>query len=413
MMKGAMRFGEAIKVALEAIWAHKLRSFLTLLGVIIGVATVILVVMGIEGFNAYFNDRIADLGANAFAVRKFGFITSWEDFLKQNRRNKDITFDDLRAILENPRRRYVRDAAAEVTTVGQVKYGAQTLQDVRITGVSFNMGEIDRLEIAEGRYLTREEEERSRAVCVVGADIVKEFFPATDPLGREIRIAGLPFRIVGVAEEQGTIFGQPQDNFVIIPISTFRKVFSTRRSIGIRVAATSTEDIPRAVDEVRMVLRARRHLRYDEEDNFGIITAEAINSFRERMLGTIQLATIGLASIALIVGGIVIMNIMLVSVVERTREIGIRKSVGARRRDILLQFLAESVTLALIGGAIGILFAFSLGKLAASLFEIRMELPVDWTLLAVAIAGSVGLISGVYPAYKAAGLDPVEALRAE
>jgi len=318
-----MSLVEAIKIALDAIWTHSLRSFLTLLGIIIGVATVILVVMGIEGFNAYFNDRIADLGSNAFRVSKFGFVTSYEDFIKQLKKNKDVTFDDMRAILENPRRRFVQDAAAEVITRSTVKFGSQTLQDVQIRGVSYNMIGIDKLTVAEGRYISRDEEERSRYVCFIGSDIAKEFFLGVDPLGKEIKIAGLPFRIVGVAKEQGTIFGMPQDNFAIIPISTFHKLFSSRRSISIRVAATGPDDINQAVDEVRSVLRSRRHLQYSEEDNFGILTSEALNKFREEMLGTIQIATIGVASIALIVGGIVIMNIMLVSVTERTSTVSL------------------------------------------------------------------------------------------
>jgi putative ABC transport system permease protein len=404
---------EAIKIALGAIWAHKLRSFLTLLGIIIGVAAVILVVMGIEGFNAYFNDRVADLGSNAFYVSKFGMITSWDDFLKQSRRNKDVTFEDVEAILNNPRRRYVRDAAAEVSTMGQVKLGAQTLQDVRIYGVTHNMIEIDKKEVAEGRYISREEEERSRFVCFIGWDVAKEFFESVDPIDKEIKIAGLPFRVVGVGEEQGTVFGLPRDNYVIIPITTFQKVFSTRRTIGIRVSATGPLDINNAVDEVRVVLRSRRHLGYSEEDNFGILTSEGLMSFRDKMVGTIQMATIGVASIALLVGGIVIMNIMLVSVTERTREVGIRKSVGARRQDILLQFLYESITLALIGGSLGILLAYGLGKLASTLLHLPLNLPLGWTAAAVLISAGVGLFSGVYPAYKAATLDPVEALRAE
>jgi putative ABC transport system permease protein len=408
-----MSFFEAVKIALDAIWAHKLRSFLTLLGIIIGVATVILVVMGIEGFNSYFNDRVADLGSNAFLVNKFGLATSIEDFIKQSRRNKDITFEDMDAILNNPRKRFVHDAAAEMGTIASVKYGSQSLQDITITGVTHNKIEIDKKSIAAGRYISRDEEERSRFVCFIGADVAKEFFSSVDPIDKELKIAGLPFRVVGVADEIGTVFGIPRDNYVHIPITTFEKIFSSRQSIGIQVAATGTEEINRAVDEVRGVIRSRRHLQYSDEDNFGIMTSEGINSFREKMTSKIQLATIGVASVALVVGGIVIMNIMLVSVTERTREIGIRKSIGARRRDILEQFLYESITLAIIGGAIGILLAYGGGKLASWAFKIRMELPMAWTVAAALISAGVGLFSGVYPAYKAAALDPVEALRSE
>ncbi|MBI3951283.1 MAG: ABC transporter permease [Acidobacteria bacterium] len=406
---------ESTKIALDAIWAHKLRSFLTLLGVIIGVAAVIVVVMLVEGFNAFFKEQVADLGSNAFIVTRFGIedITSLEGFLEAARRNKDITDEDLEAIQSNPRRRYVRDAAALKSAAGQVKYGSQVLQDVIIRGVSYNMVEIDNVHVAEGRYISREEEEHSRTTCFIGTDLVKEFFPGVDPLGKEIKIGGLPFRVVGVAEEIGAVFGQPQDNFVIIPISTFEKLFGHIGSISIRVAALNADNINRAVEEVRVVLRNRRHLKYHDRDNFGIVTSEAINNFYESVSKTIQLAIIGVASIALVVGGIVIMNIMLVSVAERTREIGIRKSVGARRGDILLQFLSESITLSLIGGLIGMGVAYLGGRILAWQLDLPIALPLGWTVAAVVVSASIGLFSGVYPAYRAATLDPVESLRSE
>lgn len=404
---------ETTKIALDAIWAHKLRSFLTLLGVIIGVAAVIIVVMLVEGFNAYFKEQVADLGSNAFLVSRFGLITSLEEFIRAAKQNKDITYEDLEAILSNPRRRYVRDAAALKSTQGTVKYGSRVLQDVVIRGVSYNMIEIDNVHVAEGRYISREEEQHNRTACFVGADIVKEFFPGLDPLGKEIKLSGLPFRIVGVAEEMGTMLGQPQDNFVVIPISTFEKLYGTRGSISIRVAAMSADAIDKAVDEVRVVLRNRRHLKYHEPDNFGILTSEAINNFYQSVTRTIQIAIIGVASIALVVGGIVIMNIMLVSVAERTREIGIRKSVGARRGDILMQFLSESVTLSTIGGLIGMGLAYLGGRLVAWQLGLPVALPLGWTVAALVISATVGLFSGVYPAYRAAGLDPVESLRFE
>jgi putative ABC transport system permease protein len=404
---------ESAKVALEAIWAHKLRSFLTLLGVIIGVAAVIVVVMLVEGFNAYFKEQVASLGSNAFMVNKFGFITSVEDFVEASKRNKDITYEDLQAILSNPRRRYVLDAGASKSVVGQIKYGSQTLQDVSVRGVSHNMVQIDSVHVDEGRYISREEELHSRPTCFIGADIVKEFFSGVDSIGKEIKIGGLPFRIVGIAEGQGTVLGQPQDNFVIIPVTTYEKLYGHTGSISIRVAAISAESIDKAVEEVRVVLRNRRHLKYHESDNFGILTSEAINNFYDSVSSTIQVAIIGVASIALVVGGIVIMNIMLVSVAERTREIGIRKSVGASRGDILLQFLSESITLSMMGGLIGMAIAYLLGRLLAWQLDLPIALPLGWTIASMVLSASIGLFSGVYPAYRAAGLDPVESLRSE
>lgn len=404
---------ESTKIALDAIWAHKLRSFLTLLGVIIGVAAVIVVVMLVEGFNAYFKEQVANLGSNAFLVNRFGLITRLDEFIEATKRNKDVTHEDLQAILSNPRRRYVLDAAAAKSTVGQVKYGSQTLQDVEIRGVSYNMVEIDNVKVAEGRYISREEEEHSRTACFIGTDIKKELFPGVDPMGKEIKIGGLPFRVVGVAEEIGTVLGQPQDNFVVIPTTTFDKLYGRTSSIVIRVAAINAEAINKAVEEVRVVLRNRRHLKYNEPDNFGILTSEKINNFYESVSSTIQLAIIGVASIALVVGGIVIMNIMLVSVAERTREIGIRKSVGARRGDILMQFLSESITLSLIGGMVGMGLAYLVGRGLAWELDLPIALPIGWTVAAMLVSATIGLFSGVYPAYRAAVLDPVESLRSE
>ncbi|MBI4469747.1 MAG: ABC transporter permease [Acidobacteria bacterium] len=408
-----MNVAETTRVGLDAIWAHKLRSFLTLLGIIIGVATVIAVVMMVEGFNTYFNEKVADLGSNAFVIRKVGFVTSMEEMFEQNRKNKNVTLDDMEAIINNPRRQFVLEAAARLSSGGELKYGSQTLTDITIEGVSHNMVDIDQVKVAEGRYISQEDEQRRRYVCFIGSNVERELFPSIDPIDRELKVAGLPFRVIGVAEELGTVMGQPQDNYVNIPISTYMKIFGSRRSISIRVAAINGDAISHAIDEVRVVLRNRRHLKYAAEDNFGIITSDSLKEFRDSALGTIQLVSVGVASIALIVGGIVVMNIMLVSVTERTREIGIRKSMGARRADILWQFLVESVTLALLGGAIGIGLAYSGGKIVSYFTDFLLVLPLGWTIAATVVSAAVGLFSGVYPAYKAAGLDPVEALRSE
>ncbi len=409
-----MNIRETTSVGLDAIRAHKLRSFLTLLGIIIGVAAVIAVVMMVEGFNTYFNEKMADLGSNAFVVSKLGLITSLDEWIEQNKKNKNVTLDDMEAILSNPRRQYVRDAAAGLRMPQQqLKHGTQSLQDITIRGNSFNMVDIDNVKVAEGRYPSQEDEQHSRLVCLIGADVRRELYTSLDPINRELKISGLPFRVVGVAEALGTTFGQSQDNFVIIPVTTFMKTFGSRRSIGIRVAAINADAVDPAIDEVRIVMRARRHLRYGDQDNFAVITSQNIKDLRDRILGTVQMVTIGVASIALIVGGIVIMNIMLVSVTERTREIGIRKSIGARRKDILTQFLCESITLAVIGGAIGIALAYTAAVVVTALTEYRLVLPLGWTVATTLISAAVGLFSGVYPAYRAARMDPVEALRSE
>jgi putative ABC transport system permease protein len=406
-----MKFTESVSLALAAITAHKLRSFLTLLGIIFGVATVIVVVSLIEGFNKYFSEKIADLGSNAFVVNKMGIVTSLQEWMDRSKKNKDIKIDDLKAIKEHPT--YVRDAAAMVRRRGEVKWEKQLLQDVEVMGVSANMIEIDSVKVEQGRYIGEMDEEHSRAVVFVGHEIVKQFFPGLDPIGKEIKVDGRVFTIIGTAQEMGTVFGNPRDNFVLLPISTFQNIYGSRASIAIRVAAIGPESVERAQDEVRVVLRARRHLNYNDEDNFGIVTSDALNKLREQVFGTISVVAIGVTSISLVVGGVVIMNIMLVSVTERTREIGIRKSLGARRMDIVRQFLAESTTLALIGGIIGVSIAWGLSKLATVFFSLPTALPIMWTIVALSVSASIGMFFGIYPAWKAAKLDPIQALRAD
>ena len=406
-----MRFFEALGLALSSIKAHKLRSFLTLLGIIFGVATVIVVVSLIEGFNKYVDEKIADLGSNAFIVNKMGMVTSLQEWIDRNKKNKDIKLDDLRAIQDHPV--YVRDAAAMMRRRGEVKRGTQTLQDVEMLGVSYNMIDIDTIKVGQGRYISHDEDEHSRYTCFVGYDIVNKFFPSVDPLDKEIKIDGRPFRIVGVAQEIGSVFGNPRDGFVIVPISTFQNIYGSRGSISIRVAATTPDTIVNAQDEVRVILRGRRHLNYQDPDNFGIVTSDGINNLRQQIFGTVSIVTVGITSIALVVGGIVIMNMMLVSVTERTREIGLRKSLGARRRDILKQFLAESTALSLFGGCVGVAMAYGLAKLGTLLFSLPTALPIFWTIMALTVSASIGLFFGIYPAYKAARLDPIEALRAD
>lgn len=409
-----MPYVEALKLALSAILAHKLRSFLTLLGVIFGVATVIVVVSLIEGFNSYVDEKIANIGSNAFAAQKYSIedFSSVEALNTARRRNKDITLEDLEALLR-VRGGAIRDAGAKEDGTGDVKFGATSLFRIHIKATTPNIAEIERIEASAGRYFINAEEEMRRMVCFIGADVAEKLFPTTNPLGRTIRVDGRPFQVIGVGKAQGSVFGQTRDMYVSMPLSTFLSINGSRRSIQISVAATSEATYLDAIDEARVVLRTRRKLSPGEKDNFGIITPGAINELRDKIFGTIQVAAVGVTSISLVVGGIVIMNIMLVSVTERTKEIGIRKSIGARRADILKQFLAESTILSLIGGATGVSIAFLLAKLVATLTPVPTSLPLPTVALALLVSGGVGLVSGVYPAWKAAGLDPIEALRAE
>jgi putative ABC transport system permease protein len=409
-----MHFIESLKLALDAIWSHKLRSFLTLLGVIFGVATVIVVVSLIEGFNKYVDEKIANIGTNAFSVQKFSIedFASLDNYEQARRRNKDVTMDDL-AALRAARGGAIRDVGGQEETQCELKSGTQSLLGVSLQAITANIVEIQNKEIAEGRAFNLAEETSGRTVCFIGADIADRFFPTRSPLGETIKIDGRPFEILGVAKAMGTVFGQSRDKFVSVPLTTFLNSYGNRRSIQLLVTSSSEATYQDAIDEALVVMRTRRKLRPDEKDNFGIITPSAVNNLRERIFGTIQTVAIGVTSIALVVGGIVIMNIMLVSVTERTKEIGIRKSLGARRRDIIQQFLAESVTLALVGGATGVSIAYGLSKLVSTLTPIPTALPLLAVAAALLVSGSVGLVAGVYPAWRAAGLDPIAAMRSE
>jgi len=409
-----MNIFESIKLALDAIWAHKLRSFLTLLGVIFGVATVIVVVSLIEGFNKYVDEKIANIGTNAFSVQKFSIedFSSLDNYEQARRRNKDVTMDDLNA-LRAVRGGAIKDVGGQEETQCELKYGTQTLMGVSLQAITANVIEIQNKDIAEGRPFTQADEMSDRAICFIGSDVADRFFPTRSPVGQKIKIDGRPFDVVGVAKSLGTVFGVSRDKFVSIPLTTFMNIYGNRRSIQLLVTSHSEAAYQDAIDEARVVIRTRRKLKPEEKDNFGVITPSAVNNLRERIFGTIQTVAIGVTSIALVVGGIVIMNIMLVSVTERTKEIGIRKSLGARRTDILKQFLAESIALALSGGAIGVSVAYALSKLVATLTPIPTALPLIAVAVALLVSGSVGLIAGVYPAWRAANLDPIAAMRSD
>lgn len=408
-----MSFAEALRIALNAIWAHKLRSFLTLLGVIFGVATVIVVVSLIEGFNRYVDEKIANIGTNAFAVQKFSIedFSSLDAYEQAKRRNKDVTIEDLLALQSFGRS--IRMAGAREQEVCELKHGTNVLFGVSLVGQTANMLEIENKDLADGRAFTPAEDEKHRFVCFIGSDIADRFFPVDSALGKTIKIDGRPFEVLGVAKAQGSVFGQSRDKFVTIPLSTFLAIYGSRRSLQINIVSTSAESYLDAIDDARVVMRTRRRLPPNEKDTFGIITPNAVNNLREKIFGTIQMVAVGVTSIALVVGGIVIMNIMLVSVSERTKEIGLRKSLGARKTDIVKQFLLESIALALSGGAIGVVIAYALARLVSALTPVPTSLPLLAVGVALLVSGSIGLVAGVYPAWRAARLDPVVAMRSE
>ncbi|MEO6726765.1 MAG: ABC transporter permease [Blastocatellia bacterium] len=410
-----MHFIEAIKLAIDAIHSHKLRSFLTLLGVIFGVATVIVVVSLIEGFNKYVDEKIANIGTNAFSVQKFSIedFASLDAYEQARKHNKDVTMDDLAALRARAGVSTIKDAGAQEQDQCDVTYGKQNLKGVSLVAITANMVEIQNKEIAEGRSFTPTEEASGQLVCFVGADVAEKFFPTTNAIGQKIKLDGRPFAIIGVAKVIGSVFGQSRDKFVSVPMTTFLNIYGARRSIQLFVTSTDAKDYEAAIDEARVIMRTRRKLSPNTKDNFGIITPSAVNNLREQIFGTIQIVAIGVTSIALVVGAIVIMNIMLVSVTERTKEIGIRKSLGARRKDIMRQFLVESTIQALAGGAIGVGIAWGLGKLVSTFTPIPTSLPMMAVAVALLVSGGVGIVAGIYPAWRAASLDPIKAMRAD
>ncbi|MCL6480281.1 MAG: ABC transporter permease [Firmicutes bacterium] len=402
---------ETLRLALETLRSHKLRSFLTLLGVILAVAALVVVMSAVEGLNRYVGEQIANFGANVFVVNQMGIITSLEEFLKAQRR-PPITLEDFHWLRENME--LAESIAAGDDTQIEVRYGNEVLEEVALVGVTPNFLDVRGWALAHGRFFTELDEQRRVPVCVVGADITDRFFPRLDAIGKTVRLGGLSCEIVGTLKRMGTLLGQSADNLVLIPLGTFRKGWSRPgASLFLLVQAPSPELMPAAEDEARLLLRARRHVPYHEPDNFGIIAPNSITSLWERLTGTIFATALGLTSVFMVVGGIVIMNIMLASVTERTREIGIRKALGARRRHIVMQFLVESAVLAATGGGIGLALAAGFGALVQMAVGFPMYTPPGAVAIALLLSTSVGLFFGIYPALRAARLEPVEAMRAE
>ena len=409
-----MHFLEAVRIALQSLWANKLRSVLTLLGVVIGVAAVIAVVTFVNGINGYVGEKIFNLGADVFIMFKVSPAVTNVDHYLEGQKRKDLTMDDYRAVRAGCAHcLYVGAYARNLN--GHVKYGEESLTDTQVQGMTPSVAITQDIDLDSGRMLVESDLENNSPVAVVGTDIVETLMPGVDPIGKEIRVDGWIYRVIGVGKKKGKTLGQSLDNYVLIPMTSWLKqygTYNTNMRISAKAAGTGAL-LETAKDEARVVLRSRRHVAPDQADDFDVETNSSLLSIWSNLTGTFFIAMIGIAAISMVVGGIVIMNIMLVSVTERTREVGIRKAMGARRSDVLLQFLIEAITLAVTGGVIGVLLGIAVAK--GVTFAVGMPSVIKlWAVAAgLIVAASVGVFFGVYPARRAAMLDPIAALRFE
>ncbi len=402
---------ETLRIAATALRAHKMRSFLTLLGVIIGVMTVVTVVSIISGLNNYISEKVFQLNPDVYAVTQFGIITSREQFLEAIKR-KPIDWNDYEAVKE----RCMRCAmtGASLGTNSAVKRAAQKLTGVRTAGVTSNMAELQNLDLEAGRFFTPTEEQRSSPVVVIGSDVREELFGQLDPIGRTMRVADQPMRVIGLLRKQGSVLGQNQDKVLYMPITAWRKRFGTRQSIDVFVkAAGGVAGVDASMDEVRVVIRSRRRTAFRADDPFATVTAEALQMLWKSISAGLFSLMILISGISLIVGGIVIMNIMLVSVVERTREIGVRRAIGATRQNIRRQFLTEAVLLSLGGGILGVLLGMAIAKTISTLTPMPTLVRPALIVAGLLVSVVTGVLAGVVPAWRASTLPPVEALRFE
>ena len=403
-------YADAARIALQSIVAHKLRAFLTLIGIIIGVAAVVVVGASVSGLNTYVTDKVAKLlGANHFMIARMAFQghMSDEEFERRNRRNKRLNWDDYE---------WMRDHCTSCSEVG-VEVGSQV--DLKQDGIEFpgaivfgvtsNMQDIEDKVVADGRFISPDEVLRSAYVCVLGSEIKDKFFPNGSAVGGILKVRGLPMQVIGVEESRGSFFGDSLDRHIYIPATTHLQMFG-RNGLQIHGKAETRENFQPVIEDARMTMRNKHRLKGNEEDDFGLVDVETLNNQIDQFTGTIAAVVVPITLITLVVGGIVVMNIMLVSVTERTFEIGLRKAVGATRRQVLLQFLIESGMLCAFGGVIGLLAAWGVTTLITALAGITMTITIGYILLALIVSSVIGMIAGIYPAFKAARLNPIIAL---
>jgi len=406
-----MQLAEAFKLALQSLWANKLRTILTLIGVVMGVASVIMVITLVNGANKYVGTKLSGYGADVFTVDREGLILSPDDYFKFQKR-KILRFEDYQAVQESCTE--CSEVGALLAKSTNVVFNGHSSNNTTVRGYTWNMLSLNNIDIALGRGFTPADEEHATHNVIVGYDIIDNLMGDGDPLGKEIRVDGIPYTIIGVGDRQGKTLGQSQDNWVAVPISTYQQTYGSNDSVTIYARANGNAEVMvRAEDEVRVLMRSRRHDAPGADDDFELQTNDTFLDIWKQITSLFAYVVVGIASISLVVGGIVIMNIMLVSVTERTREIGVRKALGAKQRDVLLQFLIESATMALTGGAIGVLCGVIVAKLITVIIGFPTTVSLWSVLLGLLVATATGVFFGVYPASKAAKLDPVVALRAE
>jgi len=400
-----------IKIAFEALLANKLRSSLTLLGIIIGVTSVMTIISALEGMMQSIEDDLARLGPGTFVVSRIAIITSEEMFLEKIKR-KPIDYESVDLLEDGCK--LCEKIAPRAYNRASVKYGNNSLRNVTVGASTSNYIDIVDIEVAQGRFHSKEDDLYRRRVCFIGDQIRESFFEGMDPLGKQIKVGSQKYTVIGVAKKQGSSFGQSQDNYVLIPLSAYGKQFGfPRRGLSLTIKAVSVERLDDAMDEARVILRSQRHVPYDKEDDFDMVTADSILELLNSLTKIFRFGLIGISSISLVVGGIVVMNIMMVSVSERTREIGIRKSIGAKQKHLLLQFLYESLMLTLSGGIVGIILGFIIAKILVGMINMTVSPSALAILSGLSISTGIGLIFGIYPAMKAARLDPIKALSYE
>jgi len=397
-------------VAIDSLRANKLRSFLTLLGIIIGITSIIAVISIIQGLDQYWKQKVSNFGPNTFVVTQFPITTNLDKFFEMLRRNPDVHADAADAIKRGCTACEL--VGVEVHKQVDVRYGRQSLNDIDMSGITPNIVDIEGFGVETGRALQEWDEEHSRFVAFIGADVAEKLFLGVDPLGKAVQIDGHSYTVVGVAEKKGSVFGFSRDNFAKTPLSTFQKIYGSRRTVNISIRWREGQ-MQQAEDQARLVMRTLHHLGYHEEDDFGLITSEGVNELFNQLTATIFSVSLFVVGISLVVGGIVIMNIMLVSVVERTKEIGIRKAVGARQQDVVNQFLVESVVLCCAGGLGGIILAWCISWLLARFTPLPSSFPLWAPVVALTLSTIIGVFFGIYPARRAGRLDPIEALRTE